>query len=128
MSNLDSKMMVKNTLKECYYDDSKITEEDISMYYDMSMREGNRKAFTARVNTIGKEKMPPVSSIKAPTLLMWGDKDQLIDISVADSFATIPILNKKIYTNVGHMPHTEVGDQSLKDVRAFLLGSYNIVK
>jgi pimeloyl-ACP methyl ester carboxylesterase len=128
ISNLDSKMMVKNTLKECYYDDSKITDEDIQMYYDMSMREGNRKAFTARVSTIGNEKMPNVADIIAPTLLMWGDKDQLIDISVADSFATIPILNKIIYPNVGHMPHTEVAEQSLNDVRAFLLESNNIVK
>lgn len=128
MSNLDSKIMVENTLKECYYDDSKITKEDITMYYDMSMREGNRKAFAERVATIGKEKMADVTDILAPTLLMWGDKDQLIDISVADSFATIPNLNKKIYPNVGHMPHTEVAEQSLNDVRAFLLESNNIVK
>lgn len=119
-SRLDSKMMVKNTLKECYYNDSKITQEDINMYYDLSMREGNRKAFSDRLKMIGKEKMPSVSGVKAPTLLLWGDKDQLIDISMADSFSTIPIMKKIIYKNVGHMPHTEVADQSLGDVMSFL--------
>jgi pimeloyl-ACP methyl ester carboxylesterase len=117
----DTKWMVKNTLKECFYDDKKLTDSSIQMYYDMSMREGNRTAFVDRVQMIGKEQFPDVAQIAAPTLLMWGRYDQLIDISMIDSFKTIPILETKIYENAGHVPQEEIPLESAKDAMNFLL-------
>ena len=36
----------KKSLKDVYFDDSKISDAQIQLYYDMSMREGNRESFS----------------------------------------------------------------------------------
>lgn len=120
LGGLDSKLMVKKTLEDCYYDDTKITEAKKQMYYDMSMRSGNRQAFTDRVQLIGTETPKDVRAITCPTLLLWGKQDQLIDVSMADSLAVIPKVQLIKYDNMGHVPQEEDPRQSVADALKFL--------
>jgi pimeloyl-ACP methyl ester carboxylesterase len=90
------------------------------MYYDMSMREGNRESFSARVQQIGKDALPDVASIKAPTLILWGKQDKLIDVSMASHFTTIPQSKLVVYDGVGHSPQEEIPEKSVTDLLGFL--------
>lgn len=120
MGKMDTKIIVNQTLKDVYFDDSKITDAKKQMYYDMSLRDGNRESFSARVQQIGKEPALDVSTIKMPTLIIWGKQDILLDISLEENFKKIS--NNKIieYDNCGHSPQEEIPEKSVQDVISFL--------
>ena len=90
------------------------------MYYDMSMREGNREAFSARVQQIGTDVPPDVTLIQIPTLIQWGRQDKLIDISMSEHFTKIPKSKLIVYDGVGHSPQEEIPAKSVADVLSFL--------
>lgn len=48
-----------------------------------------------------------LSSIKVPTLIVWGDKDQLLNISMMHVWQGIPGSRASTLNGVGHMPHLE---------------------
>lgn len=120
MSKIDTKMIVEKTLKDVYEDDSKIKKEWLQMYYDMSMREGNREAFSARVQQIGADVPPDVTLIQIPTLIQWGRQDQLLDISLSEHFTKIPKSKLIVYDGVGHSPQEEIPALSVTDVINFI--------
>ncbi|MBK9330106.1 MAG: alpha/beta hydrolase [Sphingobacteriales bacterium] len=120
MAKIDTKVIVDKTVKDVYEDDSKIKKETIQMYYDMSMREGNRESFSARVQQIDSEKHPDISTIQIPTLILWGKQDKLIDVSMADNFIKIPHSKLVVYDGVGHSPQEEIPAKSAEDVMSFI--------
>ena len=120
MGKMDTKIIVNQTLKDVYFDDSKITEQTKQMYYDMSMREGNRESFSKRVQQIDNEPVLDISLIKTPTLVLWGKQDMLIDISMEENFKKISNAQFINYDNVGHSPQEEIPAKSVEDVINFL--------
>lgn len=120
MAKIDTKVIVEKTVKDVYEDDSKIKKETLQMYYDMSLREGNRESFSARVQQIDSEVHPDIKSIKAPTLILWGKQDMLIDISMSDHFTKIPHSTLLVYDGVGHSPQEEIPAKSVKDAMDFI--------
>ena len=59
--------------------------------------------------------------LEVPTLVMWGDKDPLIPVSVGERFhALLPNSTLVVYENVGHIPMEEVAEVSAADVRSFM--------
>lgn len=59
--------------------------------------------------------------IQAPTLIMWGDHDRILDVGNAEIFqSAIPCNETVIYKGIGHMPMLEVPEQSAKDVVQFI--------
>jgi pimeloyl-ACP methyl ester carboxylesterase len=120
MKGVDSKLMVNNTLKEVYFDQSKISDNTKKMYYDMSMAPGNRQAFIDRVQTIKHDQSKDVSVLKMPTLILWGKEDLLINVAMVDSFKAIPNHKAIIYDKVGHSPQEEIPTLSVVDALLFL--------
>ncbi|MFN8295716.1 MAG: alpha/beta hydrolase [Chitinophagales bacterium] len=120
MSKMDTKIIVNQTLKDVYEDDAKITDAQKQLYYEMSMREGNRESFSARVQQIGKDTPPDVTTIICPTLIQWGKEDKLLDVSLVEHYKKIPNNKVVIYDNCGHSPQEEIPAISVKDVLDFL--------
>jgi abhydrolase domain-containing protein 6 len=59
--------------------------------------------------------------IQAPTLIMWGTNDRILDVGNAQIFsAEIPNSKTIIYEGVGHMPMLEVPAQSAADIVQFI--------
>ncbi|MBA3981811.1 MAG: hypothetical protein C0462_14555 [Alcanivorax sp.] len=57
--------------------------------------------------------------IECPTLIMWGDRDAVLDVSCADSFQTvIPHARKRIFQGVGHLPMLEAPGLSARALRS----------
>jgi pimeloyl-ACP methyl ester carboxylesterase len=99
-----------------------ITDKMIDTYWDLARMEGTREAtgerFALPWTTDVKDH---IGDIKAPTLILWGEKDGLIPVVAAHEFHdVIPGSKLIIYPNTGHIPMEEVADQSAADVRAFL--------
>lgn len=120
MGGFDTKLLVKQALKDVYYDDSKITPQLTQMYYDMSLREGNRESFSKRVQQIFTEPKADVTKVTCPTLTLWGREDVLIDVSMAEHYKQIPNSKLIIYENMGHVPQEEIPAQSVTDAINFM--------
>ncbi len=48
-----------------------------------------------------------LNKIKAPTLIIWGDEDKLLHISMASIWRKIPGSRVFVFKGIGHMPHLE---------------------
>ena len=115
--------IIDEGLHKVFVDQSKVTEEMVTRYYDLTLYDGNRRATGIRF------RLPPndedvakkLGTIKAPTLILWGDKDGLIPVEYAGEFAKrIEGSKVLIYSNVGHIPMEEVAEKSAVDVQNFL--------
>lgn len=120
VSKIGTHFFVEKTLREVYYDDSKITDQEKKLYAELNQRAGNRHAFVERarfVHQCSEEELNPVS---APTLVMWGKEDQLIDVREAEHFKKIANSSFVFYDKVGHCPQEEIAERSAADVLGFL--------
>ena len=59
--------------------------------------------------------------IKAPTLVLWGDSDRVIDVSAADVYtAGIAGAKKVVLSACGHLPMIERPQETADHYLAFL--------
>ncbi|HET8860589.1 alpha/beta hydrolase [Marivirga sp.] len=115
------RFLLESSIKQVYYDDSKINDEKIQRYYDLLLNEGNRKATIARLNQKIEEETNLLKEIQTPTLILWGQHDEWIPVSHAAEFhKLIPNSCIKIYANAGHIPMEEIPDETVKDALKFL--------
>ncbi|HLP51346.1 MAG TPA: alpha/beta hydrolase [Chitinophagales bacterium] len=119
-SKIGTKYFVKRTLNEVYYDDTKVDDKRRAMYTDLNRRTGNRRAFLDRAKYIRESSEDDLVPITAPTLVMWGREDVLIDVAMAAHFKKIANSTELIYDKVGHSPQEEIPEESAKDVMVFL--------
>jgi pimeloyl-ACP methyl ester carboxylesterase len=64
-----------------------------------------------------------LATIAVPTLLLWGDKDELIPLSCGEEAATlIPNSKLVVLKNVGHIPSVEATDDFIRIVGDFANG------
>ncbi len=120
---IDPYRLTKQGLESVYSDQSKVTDELIQRYYDLSLREGSREAIIDRFSTRGQRSTEPVdpAQFTQPTLIMWGRDDALISVEVGEKFAeSLPNQSLVIYDDVGHLPMEEAPEISAADVLAFL--------
>lgn len=117
--------VVEEGLQKVFVDQSKVTDEMVARYFDLSLHEGNRDATRIRFSqNMARDEVAfaaRLGEISMPTLIIWGDKDGLIPVSAAHEFkARIPHAELVIYENVGHIPMEEVPGESAGAVAAFL--------
>ena len=111
---------VKKSLKEVYYNDDMVSPELIKRYNDLSSRAGNRQAFFYKVRQIETGSTADLEKITCPTLILWGENDLWIPVSLSDIFvAHIPNNQLIIYPECGHVPMEEKAEESVQDVLKF---------
>ena len=119
------RMIIKNNITQVYSDDSKITEDLITRYHEMSLRAGNRQAFIDRANITfrlaSQANINKLKSIKTETLLLWGEDDVWIPLdngkrmnSLLDN-STLVVLK-----NSGHVPMEESPQESMEVMLGFI--------
>jgi pimeloyl-ACP methyl ester carboxylesterase len=109
-------------------DEVLITDPRVSRWTDYVRRQGSRDAHRKRSEQGAKvaSGQPRIAQIQNPTLILWGDRDQLIPIEHARWFARDMANDTLIvYEGVDHMPQLEIPERSANDTRAFLLASRN---
>jgi pimeloyl-ACP methyl ester carboxylesterase len=123
MKDLDMTSLTRSGLEDSYTDQSFVTDELVERYVALSRAPGHRETLLGimageRVEATAEK----LSAINVPTLILWGRDDNLVPVSSAQKFAdAIPGATQIIYDGVGHLPQEEVAEQSIEDVRAFML-------
>ena len=120
------KFFIKKNMSEVYANESKITDKLVTRYHKMALRVGNRQAFIDRAKTdfkLGeKANYNKLKSIKTPTLLIWGAKDNWIPLNNGKRMDSI-MQNSKLVVleNSGHVPMEENPTESLEILKTFLI-------
>ena len=114
--------LVAQGLASVYGDPTKVTPELVDRYFELTLREGNRRALRERLQamTIG-EHAERIATIRQPTLLVWGGRDRIFDLGVARAFEqAIPGSRLVVFDALGHVPQEEDPAASVAPVREFL--------
>lgn len=123
------KFLVRKSLETVYYDPSRVTDEQVERFHDVAIREGNRAAallifkgsFQGNSKRFMNSKISRIKDIKTPTLILWGDKDNLISVdNVAQFQRDIQGSKAEIYNNVGHVPMEEVPGKVAASIASFV--------
>jgi pimeloyl-ACP methyl ester carboxylesterase len=123
------RQILEQFLRQVYFDQSKVTEQLVTRYYELFIRDGNPDAFLKLVNTPYTDNTPALRHIANETLILWGREDMWIPVHNAYRFHSMLRNSKlKIYPQVGHVPMEEIPDESLLDVMNFLeaVGEYAV--
>ena len=116
------KFVAKASVENVYNDKTKVDEELVDRYFELTLREGNREAFVDRFkvksDTMSHKK---IKLINQRTLILWGEEDELIPSEMAYLFHdNLPNDTLVILKNVGHVPMEESPSESLLPVIEFL--------
>ncbi|MEZ5459442.1 MAG: alpha/beta fold hydrolase [Steroidobacteraceae bacterium] len=109
-------------LEPGYADAKLITDEVLTRYHDLLLAPGVRGAVLQRMaQTILSDPVPILQRVRAPTLLVWGQRDAMIPFrNAADYLRWLPDARLVALPDVGHLPHEEAPQQALTRVREFL--------
>lgn len=116
--------MLRSNLAAAYARPEALSETTLTRYRDMMLAPGVRRAMLTRMGqTILSDPAPTLARIKAPTLLLWGERDGMIPISnSADYLRYLPHGTLVRLPNLGHVPFEEDPVSSLPPVERFLSG------
>ncbi|MEY3187029.1 MAG: hypothetical protein RL675_853, partial [Bacteroidota bacterium] len=100
--------LIKKSIEDVYADKSKVNEQLVQRYYDLLLREGNRQATLDIFKQRKYASAEKIKSISTPTLIIWGEEDQLIDVSNAYLFKKdIQRSELVVIPKTGHVPMEE---------------------
>jgi pimeloyl-ACP methyl ester carboxylesterase len=116
------KYLVRKSIEPAFFDASALSDSLVDRYYDMLRAPGVRAAILERANqTIYTDPVPRLQKISAPTLLVWGEKDQMIPSSNAQSYTKVlPASKTVLLPNLGHLVQEEQPEIALAHVSDFL--------
>lgn len=114
--------LLRAQLKKTFADTTFVTDERVTLNQDLLRAPGSRNALLARGGqTVLVDPVPLLRTIHTPTLLLWGEQDQMIPISTAaDYLAALPDARLVTFDNTGHLPQEEAAARSLAVVEKFL--------
>jgi pimeloyl-ACP methyl ester carboxylesterase len=114
--------LIRKSIEDVYADKSKVNEQLVQRYYDLLLREGNRQATLDIFKQRKYASAEKIKSISTPTLIIWGEEDQLIDVSNAYLFKKdIQGSELVIIPKTGHVPMEENPKQVSLAIISFLL-------
>lgn len=122
------KWMISMNVDAVYGDPSRIDEETYDLYFDLSLREGNKGSYMDAFRYMAEQSLNEslshgVSEIKTPVLLMYGEKDKWVSPSQQYLWKKdLPGLTCIVYDGAGHVPMEEIPVRTARDADAFLSG------
>ena len=115
------KVLVRKSLESIYFDQSRVTDEQVTRYHDIVVREGNRAAALEIFKGSFGKPLGQIKDVHVPTLILWGDHDFVIDVSNADRFEKDIVGSKKvIFSNVGHVPMEEIPQRVAQEIKTLI--------
>lgn len=116
------KFIARKSVENVYADKSKVNEALVDRYFELTLREGNRQAFVDRFAAENpKDDHLRIKNIHQPTLILWGEKDDLIPLEAAYRFQEdLPNDTLVILSELGHVPMEEDPAGSLESVLSFI--------
>jgi len=130
LSILTPEFAFRYSLREVYADPERITPEQITRYYHLLRRSGNRQGFLTRNQGAfdGRPVLPalpeatPINDSEIPMLIIWGEQDTWIPVSVGHRLhQQFPNSELVIFEDAGHVPMEEIPQATAYETRKFLL-------
>jgi pimeloyl-ACP methyl ester carboxylesterase len=114
--------LVAATVRSVYGDPSRVSDELIDRYFELTLREGNRHALGLRLQQLEMgEHAERIKSLTLPTLVLWGGRDRLVPLASAQHFAAdIRGARLVLFDSLGHVPQEEDPARSVAAVIGFL--------
>jgi pimeloyl-ACP methyl ester carboxylesterase len=114
--------LVEKSVASVYGDPARITPALVDRYYELTLREGNRRALRLRMQGLENgEHAERIATLKQPTLILWGGRDRLIPPPVAQQFKQqIAGSQLVVFDDLGHVPQEEDPARTVVPVKAFL--------
>jgi len=115
------KFLIRKSLETVFYNNSLISDEIVTRYHEMLLREGNRSATLSLFKNRTTSSSAPIKTITQPTLILWGAYDHLIAVDNAYLFQKdIKGSILTIYKNTGHTPMEESPHAVAVDIQNFM--------
>lgn len=114
--------VVEDSVRSVYGDPSRVTSGLVDRYFELTLREGNRRALRLRMQQLQMgEDVARIAALKVPTLVVWGGRDRLIPTPIAQNF-TRDIAGSRlvVFPELGHVPHEEDPAATVAVVKDFL--------
>ena len=110
-----------------YFDTDKVTDEVVNSAAHCMSLPGAHRALIATVRQIIPRNIEQViaryPTIKAPTLITWGDHDRIVPIEVGQKLAqAIPGARLEVLKDCGHVPQEELPAETAQLIAGFLSG------
>lgn len=124
LRRIDPALMAESGLKQAYLDPRLVSEAVVDRYVELARAPGHRAILTGGRGGAPSEVTPETfKAIRAPTLVMTGERDAIIPAAHSRGLAgAIPGAKLIIYPEGGHVPMEQLPDRSAADLRAFLEG------
>ncbi len=130
LTQITPRFLVRYALKDVYGDPAQISDAQVTRYHELLRRAGNRQAFIDRFERQGDPSLSPYAltdpvspvELEIPILIIWGEKDRWIPLSVGERLASIlPNTELKVYPELGHIPMEESPQKTAGDFAQFLV-------
>ncbi len=114
--------LVAASVTAVYGDPAKVTPELVDRYYQLTLREGNRRALGQRLRQLEPGAAAArLGQIAVPTLILWGGRDRLVPPPVGEELQRrIPGSQRQVFPTLGHVPQEEDPATTVAAVQAFL--------
>lgn len=121
-TQITPRMLVEESLRGSVEKQSIVDDAMIDRYWELLRFPGNRQATVMRAKM---DREPAVAArvgeIRAPTLILFGDKDRLINPTAAQTFhERIVDSEVVIEPGIGHLPMEEAPDETAEAIADFL--------
>ena len=115
--------VVAQSLTSVYGDPARVTPELVDRHFELTLREGNRRALGQRMQQwVMGEGAEQIARVKQPTLILWGGRDRLIPPAVGQWLQQqIAGSRLVVFNDLGHVPHEENPARTVAPVKDFLL-------
>ena len=114
--------LVAQGLVEVYGHPDRVTPALVDRYYELTLREGNRRALVQRLRQADPgADAARIPTLRLPTLILWGGRDHLIAPAAGREFQRlIPGSRLVVFDDLGHVPQEEDPARTVQPVREFL--------
>jgi pimeloyl-ACP methyl ester carboxylesterase len=122
LRNIDNRPLIDDLLKADVYGKSVITPALVDRWAEFQRAPGHRAILmSADPTTLNSASAPVLLYVQAPTLVITGESDVVVEPAAARKLAAaIPGAKLIVYPHVGHLPQIEIPQRSAADVAAFL--------
>ena len=114
--------LVAASVVSVYGDPAKVTPELVDRYYQLTLREGNRRALSQRLRQLEPGAAASrLAQLTQPTLILWGGRDRLVPPAVGVELQKrIAGSQRLVFDPLGHVPQEEDPAATVRPVQAFL--------
>ena len=123
--------VVEDSVRNVYGDPNRVNSALVDRYYELALREGNRRALNQRFEAMAADQakladnQARIRALKLPTLVIWGGRDRLVPPADAKQFNTdITGSRLVMFDALGHVPQEEDPVATVAAVKAFLADTH----